>query len=123
MTATLGLFTTKTPKHFWRYSALYSVIRRNVLCLIGRLDIEPEVEPSEANQHESAFENARKKHPWAVGLAALVLYYSFCAVYIRLAVKGTKQDIDVALVVLLLVHLIVRIGRKTNHAQSHPSAR
>jgi hypothetical protein len=121
MTATLGLFATRTRNRFWKYSPGYRVIRRNVLCHLGRLDIEPETEPSD--QHEGAFENARKKHPWAVALSALVLYYLFCAVYIRLAIKGTKQDIDVALVVLLVVHLIVRIGRKANQAHSQPSAR
>ena len=126
--ATLGLFQSRNPTPppppFWMYSPLWRVIRRNVLCHLGRVDIESAPEPSEASKDEGPFEKLRQKHPWAVGLSAVVLYYSFCAVYMRLAIKGTKQDIDVALVVLLLVHLVVRgIGRKTNPAHSHPSAR
>ena len=121
--ATLGLFKPNTPYRHTMYCPVCRVIRRNVLCHLGRLDIESATELSDANQHENAFENSRKKHPWTVGLFILVLYYSFCAVYIRLAIKGTKEDIDVGLVALLLIHLVVRIGRKTNPAHSHPSAR
>src|SRR5260370_18569309 len=62
---TLGLFshqnTTSHRHRYWMYGPVSLVIRRNVLCHLGRLDIEPPTEPSEANQHEGAFENASTK--------------------------------------------------------------
>jgi len=104
---------------------LCRVIRRNVLCHMGRIDLEDPVDRGELNESDDLLGHLRREHPWVARLVFVVVYASFCAVYLHLVLKGTKQDIDICLVALLIVHLMIRSwgGKAKDDSQSQPSAR